>query len=81
MDSMHRIEDFGNLPEAIDNNVFSCNRYVNICTFSRKQSIQVFNFMIKNKSNTSWKGEFINVSIIISACINDYQGLAPLSSI
>lgn len=53
MDSMHRIEDFGNLPEAIDNNVLSCNRYVNICTFSRKQSIQVFNFMIKNKSNTS----------------------------
>lgn len=35
MDSMHRIEDFGNLPKAIDNNVLSCNRYVNICTFSR----------------------------------------------
>lgn len=32
---MHRIEDFGNLPEAIDNNVLSCNRCVNICTFSK----------------------------------------------
>lgn len=40
-----------------------------------------FSLEIKRKSNASWKGGYINKSIMISAWMDDYQGLAPVASV
>lgn len=56
---MHRIEDLGNLPEAIDNNVLSCNRCVNICTFSKDNRYKYLILSLRVNRTLPEKGDLL----------------------
>ena len=52
-----------------------------ICSILERFDSVVYSIEFSSKSNASWEGRFINKSIIISAWIDGYQGLAPVPSI